>query len=107
MNVVLSTGNVQSIPTGKYIGSNGNIVYEYTERNNYRLPHTIRFDVGLDKIKSDDIFNESGFRFSIYNIMARNNPVYIYIDNNDVTKPVAKQRTYLMFIPGLTYYIKF
>jgi len=107
INMVFSTGNVQSIPTGKYIGNNGRIIYEYTERNNFRLPHTLRFDIGLDKIKSDDIFNESGFRFSIYNVMARNNPVFIYIDNQDVTKPVAKQRSYLMFIPGVTYYIKF
>jgi hypothetical protein len=105
--MVFSTGNVQSIPTGKYIGNNGRIIYEYTERNNFRLPYTLRFDIGLDKVKSDDIFNESGFRFSIYNVMARNNPVFIYIDNQDVTQPVAKQRSYLMFIPGLTYYIKF
>jgi hypothetical protein len=106
VNVVYSTGNFQSVPIGKYRDINGNIVYDYTEKNNYRLDHTFRIDVGVNKIKFKDWAAESGYRFSIYNILARNNPAYIYIDNSQ-SPPKAYQRSFLMFIPGVTYYIKF
>lgn len=106
VNVVYSTGNFQSVPIGKYRDINGNIVYDYTEKNNYRLDHTFRIDVGVNKIKFKDWAAESGYRFSVYNLLARNNPAYIYIDNSQ-SPPKAYQRSFLMFIPGVTYYIKF
>ena len=106
INLVYSTGNFQSVPIGKYRDINGNIVYDYTEKNNYRLDHTFRIDVGVNKIKFKDWAAESGYRFSVYNLLARNNPAYIYIDNSQST-PKAFQRSFLMFIPGVTYYIKF
>lgn len=106
INIVFSTGNVQSVPIGKYLDNNGNIVYDYTEKNNYRLPNTFRIDVGLTKIRDRSWGSESGWRFSIYNVLARNNPAYIYIDNSG-KNPQAYQRGFLGFIPGLTYFTKF
>ncbi len=106
INVVFSTGNVQSVPIGKYLDINGNVVYDYTEKNNYRLANTFRIDFGLNKIRYSSWAAESGYRFSIYNVLARNNPAYIYIDNSGKT-PKAYQRGFLPFIPGITYYIKF
>lgn len=106
INIVFSTGNVQSVPIGKYIDINGNVVYDYTEKNNYRLANTFRIDFGLTKIRDKSWGYESGYRFSIYNMLARNNPAYIYIDNTN-NKPQAYQRSFLGFIPGITYYTKF
>jgi hypothetical protein len=106
INVVFSTGNVQSVPIGKYLDINGNVVYDYTEKNNYRLANTFRIDFGLNKIRYSSFGAESGYRFSIYNVLARNNPAYVYIDNSGAT-PKAYQRGFLPFIPGITYYIKF
>jgi hypothetical protein len=106
VNVVFSTGNVQSVPIGKYLDINGNVVYDYTEKNNYRLANTFRIDFGLNKIRYSSWAAESGYRFSVYNVLARNNPAYIYIDNSGKT-PKAYQRGFLPFIPGITYYIKF
>jgi len=106
INIVYSTGNLQSVPIGKYMDINGNIVYDYTEKNNYRLPSTIRFDIGLTKIRDESWGTESGYRFSIYNALARINPAYVYIDNSG-PKPQAYLRGFLGFIPGITYYIKF
>lgn len=105
-NVVFSTGNVQSVPIGKYLDINGNVVYDYTEKNNYRLANTFRVDFGLNKIRDQSWGAESGYRFSIYNVFARNNPAYVYIDNSNA-KPQAYQRGFLSFIPGITYYVKF
>lgn len=106
INIVFSTGNTQSVPIGKYLDINGNIVYDYTEKNNYRLPNTFRIDIGLTKIRDESWGTESGYRFSIYNVLARINPAYVYIDNSTNT-PKAYQRGFLSFIPGITYYIKF
>ncbi len=106
INIVFSTGNVQSVPIGKYLDNNGNIVYDYTEKNNYRLANTFRIDIGLTKIRDVSWGSESGYRFSIYNVLARNNPAYIYIDNSN-NKPQAYQRGFLGFIPGITYFTKF
>lgn len=105
-NMVFSTGNVQSVPIGKFRDINGNIVYDYTEKNNYRLANTFRIDVGLKRIRDNTWGVESGYNFSIYNLLARNNPAYIYIaEENGQTK--AFQRSFLGFIPGITYYTRF
>jgi hypothetical protein len=105
-NVVFSTGNVQSVPIGKYLDINGNVVYDYTEKNNYRLANTFRIDIGINKIRYQSWTAESGYRFSVYNVLARNNPAYVYIDNSN-SKPQAYQRGFLGFIPGVTYFVKF
>jgi hypothetical protein len=106
VNVVFSTGNVQSVPIGKYLDINGNVVYDYTAKNNYRLPNTFRIDMGINRIRRGYSGAETGYRFSIYNVLARNNPAYVYIDNS-VNPPQAYQRGFLGFIPGITYYTKF
>jgi len=105
-NIVFSTGNVQSVPIGKYLDINGHVVYDYTEKNNYRLANTFRIDVGFNRIRYQSWASESGYRFSIYNVLARNNPAYVYIDNTN-NQPKAYQRGFLGFIPGITYFVKF
>ncbi len=114
INMVFSTGNVQSLPIGKYRDINGNIVYDYTAKNNYRLSNTFRIDVGFKRIRNRTWGKESGYNISIYNLFARNNPAYVYILNSpkgttttNTPSPTAYQRTFLGFIPGITYYTKF
>ncbi|MDI1234820.1 MAG: carboxypeptidase-like regulatory domain-containing protein [bacterium] len=114
VNMVFSTGNVQSLPIGKYRDINGNIVYDYTGKNNYRLNNTFRFDVGLKRVRNRTWGTESGYNISIYNVFARNNPAYVYVNNaptptntNPNPPPTAYQVSFLGFIPGITYYTKF
>src|SRR5690606_26190665 len=71
INVVFSTGNVQSVPIGKYLDANGNVIYDYTEKNNYRLNNTFRIDIGITKTKYKEYDVESGYKFSLYNALAR------------------------------------
>ena len=112
--MVFSTGNVQTVPIGKYRDINGNIVYDYTSKNNYRLAHTFRIDIGLKRIRDHSWGEESGWNISVYNVLARNNPAYVYIVDappsttaNPNPKPIAYQRGFLKFLPGITYYTKF
>jgi hypothetical protein len=112
VNMVFSTGNVQSVPTGKHLDINGNVVFDYPEKNNFRLPNTFRIDVGFSRKRDSWWAEESGYRLSIYNILARNNPAYVRIDDNNPTnnpnaQPQIKQVGLLGFIPGITYYTKF
>jgi hypothetical protein len=108
MNIVFSTGNVQSVPVGKYVDPNGRVVFDYPEKNNYRLANTVRIDFGFTRRKYRDYDVESGYKFSIYNVFARNNPAYIYLSQDPTTGRMrAFQRSYFMFIPGITYYTKF
>lgn len=108
INVVWSTGNVQSIPTGRYRDINGNLVFDYDQKNNYRLANTLRFDIGFNRIRNQNNWSESGYRFSIYNVLARNNPAYIrFEDNGNGSGIQAVQVGFLGFIPGVTYYTKF
>lgn len=103
---VISSGNVQSIPTGKYLDINGNLIYEYEQKNNYRLPMTFRMDFGLTRARRNAVFYESGYRFSIYNFTAFHNTAFINID--DSTAPAkAYKVNYLKFVPGITYFTKF
>jgi len=103
---VIASGNVQSIPTGKYLDINGNLVYEYEQKNNYRLPMTFRMDFGLTRIRRRSVFYESGYRFSIYNLTAFHNTAYIDIDDSTVPAK-AEKVNYLKFVPGITFYTKF
>ncbi len=107
INMVFSTGNVQSVPTGKYLDLNGNIVYDYPEKNNYRLANTFRIDAGFTRLRNRSWGTESGYNISVYNVLARNNPAYVFIDNNTGSSPKAYQRGFLGFIPGISYYTKF
>ncbi len=106
-NIVFSTGNLQSLPTAKYKDINGNTVYDYPYKNNYRLPNTFRIDIGIKRIRAKSIGVESGYNFSIYNLLCRQNPSYIYIDVSQ-SPSVAYQVSQLgVLIPGISYYIKF
>ncbi|MES2617543.1 MAG: TonB-dependent receptor [Bacteroidota bacterium] len=109
VNMVFSTGNVQSVPIGKYRDINGDIVYDYTAKNNYRLANTFRIDIGFKRIRDNTWGTESGYNFSIYNLLFRNNPAYVYIVNSSASNPdpQAFQRSFLGFIPGISYYTKF
>ena len=108
VNMVFSTGNVQSVPTGKFLDINGNVVYDYPYKNNYRLANTFRIDVGLTCKRNKFLLGyESGYNISVYNLLFRNNPAYVYIDNNSGGAPRAYQQGFLGFIPGISYYTKF
>ncbi len=114
VNMVFSTGNVQSVPVGKYRDINGNIVYDYTFKNNYRLANTFRIDIGIKRIRDHSWGQESGYNISVYNVLARNNPAYVYIldapaatTTNPKPQPTAYQVSFLKFLPGITYYTKF
>ncbi|MBC7426275.1 MAG: TonB-dependent receptor, partial [Bacteroidia bacterium] len=108
-SVVFSTGNAITFPIGQYLDINGNVVYEYGSKNAFRLNNNSRLDIGYTKMldkKRNKRNLEQSWTFSIYNVLAHNNPYYVYVDNT--TSPAkVKQISLFGFVPGIAYNLKF
>jgi hypothetical protein len=109
-NFIFSTGNAITFPIGKYPDINGKMVYEYGSKNGYRMPNYQRVDIGLIK-KSKKVrekgIKKQGFNLSVYNVLARNNPFFIYLDESSSVGPRVIQVSIFNFIPGISYYVYF
>lgn len=70
-----SSGYALTVPNGRYY-IDGNVVGDYTRRNNLRLPAYHRADVGVEfKGKKDGVW-----KLSVYNVYNYRNPYYVYFD---------------------------
>jgi hypothetical protein len=84
------------------------------EKNAYRMPAYHRLDVNFEFIKKKKRFTRK-WSIGAYNAYSRANPVFLYHDTNDVTKPdgtvvsqpVFRQVSLFPIIPSVTYGFKF
>jgi len=108
---VYATGNALTVPTGRYIVE-GQIVNEQGERNAFRVPSFHRLDLSLTlKAKETKKF-KSSWNFSIYNVYGRENPYFIYFDNqgdvfNGTLDLQAKQVSLFGIIPSVAWNFSF
>lgn len=122
---VFSTGNTFTPPVSWYVLEN-RIVFEYADRNTYRMPNFHRFDLSAtrysDKTKEITVEDgtkkevkkklETSWTFSIYNAYNRKNPFFIYyantgsIQNGDVSIQ-ARQVSLFPILPSVTWNFKF
>lgn len=70
------SGQAYTLPVGRYI-IQGNLVNEYGEINNYRMPAYHRLDLSAKRSNLTRRGNISTWSFSIYNAYNRANPFYI------------------------------
>ncbi|WP_299822045.1 TonB-dependent receptor [uncultured Pontibacter sp.] len=77
---IYGTGQATTMPVRRY-AIEGNVVYQYGDRNSFRMEPTHRLDLAatLEGKKFKNIQNS--FTFSIYNVYGRRNPFLYYIDN--------------------------
>ncbi len=113
---VYGTGNAVTIPTQKVISPQipntpyvtGGYEY-YGERNNYRMPAYHRMDIGFNFHKQ----KKHGIRtwnVSLYNAYSRQNPFFVYFDNEQTytsSRKVLKQFSLFPIIPSISYSFKF
>ena len=113
---VYYTGSVFTLPAGRVpVALDGTlydgVYYEYTSRNNARLRNYHRLDVSLSYKKERTLFKrkyESEWVFGAYNIYSRQNPYFVYLTTDPVTKqPQAKQVSLLPIIPSIGFNFKF
>jgi hypothetical protein len=82
----------------------------YSNRNQYRIPDYLRFDVSINvegnhKIKK---LAHSSWTFAIYNLLGRHNPYSIYFVTNNTGAVNGYQLSiFAQPIPTVTYNFKF
>jgi outer membrane cobalamin receptor len=109
---VFKSGKPFTVPTSRYF-MDGELVDQYSERNNVRLPAYNRLDISATYKPTPKYkrFN-SEWVFAIYNVYNQMNPTFVYFDNqgttsenNFVTK--TKSVTLLPFMPSISYKFNF
>lgn len=105
---VFYTGNAVTFPSGKY-KLEDNVVFLYTERNDYQMPNYHRFDFSFtyEKVKSGRY--QSSWNFGIYNAYGRENAYSINFqqDPDNSNRTQAIQTSLFRWIPSITYNFKF
>jgi hypothetical protein len=110
---VFGSGNAATLPQRFYI-FDGVLTQEYSRINDYRLPSYQRLDFAATyspnrhpkrKLKSEWVF-------SVYNLYSRQNPYFIYFDQegdpySGTLKVQAKQVSLFPIIPSITWNFKF
>ncbi len=114
MNLTLASGRHFTIPGGKYLDIDGNVILDYSSLNNYKGPFFQRLDLGclFERNNSNRIFEQQAF-LTLYNTLLAKNPMKIYAEyvpnSNNPNKGSykLKQNTVPFFIPGVTYILRF
>jgi outer membrane receptor protein involved in Fe transport len=76
---IYASGNAFTLPVGRYI-IQGNLINEYGEVNNYRMPPYHRLDISANRSRITRRGNVSTWNFSIYNVYNHANPFYFYFE---------------------------
>src|SRR4029079_11455692 len=104
---VFGTGNAATLPQRFYIVG-GVLTQEYSRINEYRLPSYHRLDLAaiLTPKNSHTKKIKGEWVFSIYNVYSRQNPYFIYFDQegspyNGSLKIQAKQVSIFPIIPSV------
>ncbi|WP_242918915.1 TonB-dependent receptor [Pontibacter liquoris] len=77
---VYGTGQATTLPSRRYL-IEGNVVYQYGERNSFRMQPFHRLDLAATLAGKDHKYFKSSWTFSIYNVYGRQNPFLYYIDS--------------------------
>jgi hypothetical protein len=85
-----------------------NYTYTYSEFNNYRLPSIHRLDVGFNFLKQKGKRMERTWSLGVFNAYGRRNVMYAEVVSTNVPGEFALYgRSFLQFIPYVTYRLKF
>jgi hypothetical protein len=106
---VASTGNAVTYPTNKFLIADKVVSY-YGARNAERMPGYRRLDVGATfEPEQKNRRWKSSWSFSIYNLLARENPYSIRFetDPNDASRTRAVQTSLFRLVPSATYNFSF
>lgn len=103
-----NTGNAITMPSGKYV-VDGNLVFQYQERNGYRMPDYHRLDIGATYTPVKRKRFESSLTFSLYNAYGRRNAYMIYFEEDpyNVEGVHAIELSLFRWVPSITYNFKF
>ncbi|MEE9460219.1 MAG: carboxypeptidase-like regulatory domain-containing protein [Bacteroidales bacterium] len=107
-NFTYSTGRPITYPVSKYI-QRSNILLQYSERNQYRIPDYMRWDLSATlygNLKSKKIAH-SDWTLSVYNVTGRDNVYSIFFVTREGVTKGYKLSVFNQPIATLTYNFKF
>jgi hypothetical protein len=110
------TGIAFTLPAGKtFVAEDGSlydgIYYDYSSRNNSRLKAYHRLDISFSNKKTVKMWGrhyEREWVIGAYNVYSRQNPYFVYLTIDPITKqPQAKQVSLLPIVPSVSFNFKF
>lgn len=107
-NGTYSTGRPVTIPIAQY-NLNGSPRFFYSERNQFRIPDYLRFDLGFN-IEGNHKVNKpahSSWTLSVYNIMGRRNAYSVFFQSEGGNVKGYRLAVFGTAIPTITYNFKF
>jgi len=107
---VYASGNTTTLPEAIYF-QGGNIHYDWSTRNSFRLPAYHRLDFGVTYMMQRKKWY-SDITFSIYNVYNRQNPYFVYLTikgepGKGNQRAALKQSSLFPILPSLTWNFKF
>lgn len=112
MDFIFKSGRPFTVPTSRYY-MDGELVDQYTTRNNVRLPSYNRLDISATYKPTPKYKRfSSEWVFAIYNVYNRMNSNFVYFDNQGTTQDndfvtKTKSVTLLPFMPSVSYKFNF
>ncbi len=109
---VYATGQPLTIPVRRYI-IEGIVTYQYGDRNAFRMEAIHRLDVSATYQKETTKRLKSSWTFAIYNVYARQNPFFYYIEStgspydNSIKLQARKVSIFPFPIPSVTWNFTF
>lgn len=108
---VFGTGFPITVPVGQYNDLDGNVVFEYGSKNNFRMSNFFRLDLNFVVHRSKAKLawaKDVWYNFSIYNVTAYANPFLYQIQQRDGSNGVVVSKlTLFRFVPSFSYNIAF
>jgi outer membrane receptor for ferrienterochelin and colicin len=108
MNYTYNTGRPITYPVAIY-QSNGMILIQYSDRNQYRIPNYSRLDISArfsGNLKSSKLANPA-WTFSVFNLLGRENVYSIYFRSTGYQIKGYKLSVFAKAIPTVTYSFDF
>jgi len=109
---IFTSGSRFTTPTSWYF-INNNPVKEYGKHNNSTMPSYIRTDVSVDfRINRTRRGGENILNFSVYNVFAVRNPIYVMLDvrpseTGNTVQVVPRYRTIYTILPSISWRFRF
>lgn len=109
---VYATGQPITIPVRRYV-IEGIFTYQYGNRNAFRMEAIHRLDVSATYTKPDQHKFKSSWTFAVYNVYARQNPFFYYIEStgspydNSIKLQAKKVSIFPFPIPSVTWNFTF
>ena len=108
---VFTSGSRFTTPTSWYF-INNNPVKEYGKYNNAKMPNYKRTDISVDYYIKKTSRRESVLNFSVYNLFAINNPIYVVLDvrsseTSSMIEVVTRYKSMYTILPSISWRFKF